>query len=322
MEPLRAVRTVRGRQTTITSAACAVDGAICFMRAGASGQGSRFVRIFNLVPPEPFGDGLVVFGLSSAVVERLRRDGELVQAVNGLVKSGGRLTLQKNKLTFTIGNTAARKLKDVRDAYVGTAALRLEILFGTHANDAIGVRALSLPYTIYSVVGASAFSFGLAFLTSTLTPLKIAGCSLLLSLLFILVLMGMIVPGNLRRNALGGAAAFSVVLAVTLGSLALGTGLAMFSNTWLGERFLPVQRVRLSGVVAITRGKHTNCWLDLDQPSSTLVPGMSIRELPLRCRDVHYHADALAQNYDIEINPGLLGAPFVQSIRAAEDESN
>jgi hypothetical protein len=75
----------------------------------------------------------------------------------------------------------------------------------------------------------------------------------------------------------------------------------------------------MPGVIVITHGKHTNCWLYLDHPSLTLVHGMSFKRLPLKCSEAHYRADPTSRPYDVDINPGLLGAPFVQSIRAAGD---
>jgi hypothetical protein len=48
------------------------------------------------------------------------------------------------------------------------------------------------------------------------------------------------------------------------------------------------------------------------------VPGMSFGRLPLTCGEARNDNDPTARTYEIELNPGLLGAPFVQSIRAAE----
>lgn len=74
----------------------------------------------------------------------------------------------------------------------------------------------------------------------------------------------------------------------------------------------------MTGTIVVTRGKHTNCWLYLDHPSSSLVPGASFGRLPIKCGEVHFHNDPTPRLYDVELNPGLLGAPFVQSIHALD----
>jgi hypothetical protein len=55
------------------------------MRAGVSGRGSRLVKWFALVPPEQFGDGFVVFGVSGLTLDRLRHDDAFVAAVDALL---------------------------------------------------------------------------------------------------------------------------------------------------------------------------------------------------------------------------------------------
>jgi hypothetical protein len=110
-DPPREVRVQRSKQATFIKASCNVGGAICFVRGGTNGQGSRLVRLFQLASPEPFGNGIVVFGLSRTVVDRLRNDAALVNAVNALLKAGTRLSLHKNKLVASVGNANAAKSK-------------------------------------------------------------------------------------------------------------------------------------------------------------------------------------------------------------------
>jgi len=317
-DPPRAVRVQRGKQTTFIRASCDVRGSICFVRAGASGQSSRLVRILQLVPPEQFGDGIVVFGLSGATLERLRNDDALAEAVDALLKAGTRLSLQKNKLVASVGNANAAKSKEALSFYVGSAAIRIEELIGVSANDATGADRLTLPYIVYSTLSALVFGTCLGFLESSLTPLRIAVYSLALGFVFAAAAILVVIPVHLRKNALGGAVVFNAIVSVLIGSIFLGSSTAMIGNTYVGEKLVRAQDVRMVGTIVLTHGKHTNCWLYPDHPSSNLVQGVSFRRLPLKCSEVHYHDDPTPRLYDVELNPGLLGAPFVQSIRAVD----
>jgi hypothetical protein len=316
--PPRAVRVQRSKQTTYIKASCDVGGAICFVRAGTSGQSSRLVRTFQLIPPEPFGDGIVVFGLRGAALERLRNDDALAEAVGALLKAGARLTLQKNKLVASVGNAKATESKEALSFYVGSAATRIENIIGPSANDATGTDRLTLPYVLYSTVSALIFGTCLGLLESSLKPLTIAGYSLALGFVFAGAAVVFVIPAHLRKNALGGAVAFNAVVSALIGSIFLGSSFAMIGNTYVGEKLLNAQDVLMEGTIVLTHGKHTSCWLYPDHPSSSLVQGVSFGRLPLKCSEVHYHDDPTPRLYDVELNPGLLGAPFVQSIRAAE----
>ncbi len=317
-DPPRAVLFQRGKRATSISASCNVSGSICFVRAGSSGQGSRFVRIFRLVPPEPFSNGVVVFGLSGSALARLQHDDALVEAVDVLLKAGTRLSLQKNKLVVSVGNSNARKSNDAFSFYVGSAALRLEMVIGANANDAAGIDLLALPYVMYSFASALVFGTCFGLLESSLTPLTIMKCSLGLGLVLAGAALRFAIPMHLRKHPLGGAVVFKVVASALAGSIFLGSSLAMVGNTYLGGKLLQAQRVRVVGTIVVTREKHTHCWLYLDHPSSTLVPGMSFGRLPLTCGEARNHNDPTARTYEIELNPGLLGAPFVQSIGAVD----
>ncbi|MGF6764755.1 hypothetical protein P3T24_005089 [Paraburkholderia sp. GAS33] len=317
----RAVRVLRGKQTTSIRVSCDVAGSVCFMRAGASGQGSHLVRLLKLTPPEPFGDGIVVFGLNGSILERLRRDDAFAEAVVALLKTGSRITLQNSQLTFTIGNSNASKSKEASSYYVGTVATRLETVAGAYVNDATGVDRIGRPYVAYAIGASLVYGVPLAFLESSLTPLTIVKYSFALGLVFAIAGGVFVIPTHLRNHALGGAAAFNAVISALICSIFIGSGLAMIANTYLGEKLLTAQLIRVVGTTVITRGKHMNCWLYLDRPSPTLVRGTTLTKLPLTCGEAHYRADPQSRVYDIKLNPGLLNAPFVQSIEAVDDAS-
>jgi hypothetical protein len=316
--PPRAVRVQRSKHTTFIKASCEVGGAVCFVRTGASGQISSLVRIFKLVPAEPFGDGIVVFGLSGSTLERLRNDHALSKAVAALLKAGARLSLQKNKLVASVGNAKAAKSKEALSFYVGSAATRMEKLIGFSANEATGVDRLKLPYIVYSSVSALIFGTCLGVLESSLKPLTIAGYSLAIGCVLAGAAIVVVIPAHLRKHALGGAAAVSAVVSAIIGSTLLGSSVAMIGNTYVGEKFLSAQEVLVEGTIVLKRGKHTNCWLYPDHSSSGFAQAVSFERLPLKCSEVHYHDDPTPRLYDVELNPGLLGAPFVQSIRAVD----
>jgi hypothetical protein len=235
-----------------------------------------------------------------------------------MLKAGARLSLQKNKLVASVGNANVAKSKEALSFYIGSAATRIEKLIGATANDATGTDRLTLPYIVYSTLSALVFGTCLGFLESSLKPLTIAGYSLALGFVFAGAAVVFVIPAHLRKNALGGAAVFKAVVSALIGSIFLGSSFAMIGNTYVGEKLLHAQDVLMAGTIVLTHGKHTNCWLYPDHPSSSLVHGVSFGRLPLKCSEVHYHDDPIPRLYDVELSPGLLGAPFVQSIRAVD----
>jgi TonB family protein len=314
----RAVRLQRTRAVTFFSAACEVKGSLCFVRSDKRGQSAWLIRLLRLTPPEPFSDGIAVFGLRGATLDALRNDGELVRAVDALLKMGTRLSLQGNKLVANIGNGHASASEQALTHYVGLASLRIEKLIGSSANDAIGTNRIIRPYTIYSIVSAAIFGVCSAISAPTLTPLKIAVSSVALGLVLGGIAVALILSAHLRRHLLAGAVVSTSVLCTLVGSVCLGSSLAMIGNVTLGTKFLPGQDLHLAGAVIVTHGRHASCWLNLNQVASNIVPGESIKRLPIQCTEVRFRADRTAHLYDVDINPGLLGAPFIQSIKAED----
>jgi TonB family protein len=317
-DPFRSVSIKRVKSTTFITASCNVNGSLSFIRTDKSTQGLRLIRLLGLQPPEPFSDGIAVFGLRGAVLDALRNDQEMVGAVDALLKTGTRLTLQKNKLVATSGKSGNAAAMEALSPFVRAAAVRIEKLAGESVNDEIGADRLGRPYTMLSVLAGVVFGLSLGLLKPTLTPLTIALYSLGAALPFAVLAVGLVLPLHLRKNALGGAVVLNATIASLIASLMLGASLAMSANTCLGERLLAAQDIHVTGTIGVTRGKHTSCWLVLDYPSTDLVPGESLSRLPLYCNEVHFHANPVPEDYDVKLNPGLLGAPFVQSIQKLE----
>lgn len=314
-DPFHSVSIKRVKSTTFMTASCNVNGSVSFVRTDKSTQGLRLIRLFGLQPPEPFSEGIVVFGLRGAMLDALRNDRETVNAVGALLKTGTRLTLQRNKLVATFNKSSNAAAIEALSPFIRAAAIRIEKLAGASVNDATGMDRLGLPYTILSVLAGIVFGFSLALLKPSLTPLTIALYSLVAAIPLAVAAVALVLPAHLRRNALGGAVVLNATIASLIASLMLGASLAMSANTCLGEKLLAAEDIHVTGTIGVTHGKHTSCWLVLDHPSTDLVPGESLARLPLYCNEVHFHANAVPATYDVKLNPGLLGAPFVQSIQ-------
>jgi TonB family protein len=319
-DPLHSVSIKRVKSTTFITASCNVNGAISFIRTDKNTQGARLTRLFGLQPPEPFSDGIAVFGLHGAMLDALRNDQEMVSAVDALLKTGTRLSLQKNKLVATFRKSSNAVAMEALSPFVRAAAIRIEKLAGESVNDAIGTDRLGRPYTILSVVAAVVFGLSLGLLKPSLTPLTIALYSLVAAVPLAIVVVALLLPAHLRKNALGGAVVLNATIASLVASVMLGASLAMSANTCLGEKLLAAQDIHVTGTIGVTHGKHTSCWLMLDHPSADFVPGESFARLPLYCNEVHFHANPVPETYDVKLNPGLLGAPFVQSIHKLEPQ--
>lgn len=315
----RDVRVRKGKQTTTISVPCSVGGSVCFMRPGPDGQGSRFVAAFRLVPPEKISDDVVVFGIDGSTLNGLRRDEEFIDAVRPLLKSGSRVSLGKNWLSITVGNAKARDSKDEICRYLTVVATRLESLIGASANESANIGQLSLPYVVLSYASGIALGLGFAFSRQSLMPLRIAECALALTLVLACLMLLLTIPIHLRKQALGGPVASTVVGAAVMGSICLGSASALIANTYVGERFLQPEGLTASGIIVITRGKHSSCTLVLDEPSARIVAGTYVGRLPIACSDVHYRENLHSRSYYIDINPGLFGARFVQAIRTTDN---
>lgn len=308
----------RVKSTTFITASCNVNGSISFIRTDKSTQGLRLTRLFGLQPPEPFSDGIAVFGLRGALLDALRHDQEMVDAVGVLLKTGTRLALQRNKLVATFNKSGNGAAAQALSPFVRAAAIRIEKLAGESVNDATGADRLGRPYMVLSVLAGIAFGLSLGLLKPSLTPLTVALYSLGAAIPLAIVVVALVLPAHLRRNALGGAVVLNATIASLVASLMLGASLAMSANTCLGEKLLPAEDIHVTGTIGVTRGKHASCWLVLDHPSTDLVPGEALARLPLYCTEVHFHANPVPETYDVKLNPGLLGAPFIQSIQQIE----
>lgn len=309
----------RVKSTTFITTSCNVNGSISFIRIDKSTQGLRLTRLLGLQPPEPFSDGIAVFGLRGALLDALKNDQEMVNAVGALLKTGTRLTLQKNKLVATFIKSSNAAAVDALSPFVRAAAIRIEKLAGASVNDETGADRLGRHYTFLSVLAGIVYGLSLALLKPSLAPLTIALYSFGAAIALAAVFIALVLPAHLRKNALGGAVVLNATIASLVASLMLGASLAMSANTCLGEKLLAAEDIHMTGTIGVTHGKHTSCWLLLDHPSTDLVPGESLTSLPIYCNEVHFHANPVPETYDIKLNPGLLGAPFIQSIRKVQE---
>jgi len=119
---------------------------------------------------------------------------------------------------------------------------------------------------------------------------------------------------NSGMPLLRGSVAFFAVATTLISSLMMGPSSAVFGNTIVGKRLLRPHELLLIGTVQV---RHTTCWLRLDAPSEDIRPGESIGLLPVDCDELHYPVNLVSRSYQVDINPGLLGVPFVESVYAA-----
>lgn len=315
----RVVTVRRVKKLALMSTACNVGGTICFIRSSAQGQILWLSRIFRLTPPESFINGVSVFGLSGQALDALKRDMEFVKAVDILLSMGTRLELQNNRLTLTVGNAHVEKAQSELSSNVGIAAARIEALGAHLLNDSLGTARLLRPYQVFLFAAALPFGLCLGMTPPSLAPLHLAFCSMVLGGLLAIVVAGVLLPWHLRQSQVAGAIVSKAVMSTVMGSFLLGSSVVMLANTYLGERLRAPQDVHIEGTVGVTHGRHTSCWLYPDHPVLNLVPGQSLGRLPVKCGEVHYHADSVPHLYDVEVNPGLLDAPFIQSVRELDD---
>lgn len=275
----------------------------------------------RLIPPVPFSEGVLVYGLSDAMVSRLRADDELMKAIQALLQITSAVSLEKESLFAIVFNKRARESKEAVTFYLRAIAVRLETLVCGPLNSESGNGRLTRPYLFLMCIPSLVFGLCLAGPVQTLRPVLVGQYGLMLSIALAIAMFLYVIPASLRRHALGGAVASIAVTATLAASLFLGPSIAILMNTVAGERFLPAQQIRVTGTVYIRHGKHMSCWLHLDAPSTTIAPGMTLAALPLTCGEAHYRADPMSRSYDVEVNPGLLGAPFVQSIHAVDAQA-
>lgn len=321
-EPPHDVREKRLKNTTRFTTSCDVEGVVSFVRAPKSARGLRLVRWLRLIPPVPFNNGALVYGLSDAMVSRLRADEELARAVGELLELNAPVSLQKRDLTCVVFNKRAGESKGVLTFNLRAVARRLEKLADGPLNAELGNARLTKPYLFLMAVPSFVFGLCLALPEPTLRPLLLGTYGLMLSFLLAGAMLLYLIPTSLRKHALGGAIASIAVTSALISSFVIGPSIAIIGNTVIGERILPAQRFRLTGAVHIKRGKNMSCWLRLDAPSTTIAPGMAVGTLPLTCGEAHYKEDPMSRPYDVDVNPGLLGAPFVQSIHAVNTSTS
>jgi TonB family protein len=316
----RVVTVRRVKKLTLMGTACNVGGTVCFIRSGAPGQTLWVSRMLRLTPPESFIDGVSVFGLNGQSLDALKRDMEFVKAVDVLLSMGTRLELQDSRLTLTVGNAHVKQSQSELSSNVGVAAARIEALGAHSLNDSVGPTRLVRPYRVYFFAGAVLFGLCMGITPPSLAPLQMALCWTVLGGFLAIFVAGVVLPWHLRQSKVAGAIVSNAVISAVGGSFLLGSSVVMIANTYLGERLLAPQDVHIEGTVGVTHGRHASCWLQPDQPVLNLVPGQSLGRLPLKCNEVHYRADPEPHLYDIEVNPGLLDVPFIQSVRELDDQ--
>jgi hypothetical protein len=316
----RVVTVRRVKKVTLLGTACNIGGTVCFIRSGAPGPALWLSQLFRLAPPESFIDGVVVFGLSGQALNALKGDTEFVRAVHVMLSMGTRLELQDSRLTLTVGNAYVDKSQTELSSHIGVAAARIEALGANPLNDSVGSTRLARPYRVYAFAAAVAFGLCLPMTPPTLDPLHMVLCCLAFGGLLAIVVVGGLLPVHLRKSLVAGAVISSAVTSAVMGSFFLGSSAAILANTYLGEALRAPQDVHIDGTVGITHGRHTSCWLYTNDSVATPLPGQSPKRLPLQCSEVHYRADPVPHLYDLEVNPGLLGVPFVQAVRELDDE--
>lgn len=316
----RVVTVRRVKKMTLLGTACNIGGAVCFIRSGAQGQTRWLSRLLRLTPSEPFTEGVVIFGLSGQALDTLKGDAKLVKAVDNMLTMGTRLELQNSRLTLTVGNGHVNNFQTELSSDIGIAAARIEAL-GVHPlNDSADSPRLIRPYRVYAFAAAVLFGLCLPMTPPTLAPLHMASWSLVLGGLLAIVVVGGLLPLHLRKSQVAGAILSNAVISAMMGSFFLGSGAAMLANTYLGEKLRVPKDVHVDGTVGVTRGRHASCWLYADDSATNLVLGQSVRRLPLKCSDVHYQTQTVPHLYDLEVNPGLLDVPFIQSVHELDDQ--
>ena len=244
---------------------------------------------------------------------------EFVKTIEILLSMGTRLELQNSRLTLTVGNAHVKKSQSQLSSNVGIAAARLEALSAQSLNDSVGSARLLRPYQVYSIAAAVLFGLCFGLIPPSLAPVHLAIWGMILGGLLAAGVAGFLLPWHLRQSLVAGAIVSKAVFSTVTASLFLASSAVMLANTYLGERLRAPEDVHIQGTVGVTRGRHASCWLYPDHPILDLVPGLSLRRLPLSCGEVHYHAVPESHFYDVEVNPGLLNVPFVQSVRELED---
>jgi TonB family protein len=316
----RVVTVRRVKKLTLMGAECNVGGSICFIRSSAQGQSLWLNRLFGLTPPEVFIDDISVFGLSGHALDSLKRDMEFVKAVDILLSMGTRLELQDSRLTLTVGNAHVEKSQSQLSSNVGIAATRIEALGAQSLNDSDAPARLLRPYQVYSFAAAVLFGLCFGLIPPSLAPVYMAIWGMILGGLLATVVAGFLLPWHLRQSLVAGAIVSKAVILTVTASFFLASSVVMIANTYLGERLRAPEDVHIEGTVGVTHGRHTSCWLYPEHPMLDLVPGLSLGRLPLRCGEVHYRAVPESHLYDVEVNPGLLNVPFVQSVRELDDK--
>jgi hypothetical protein len=318
-ETPREVLSKRSKSSTTYNTQCNVDGALAFAGGGDINKRLRPIRWFRLIPPLLFVDLMSVFGANEAILARLRADAALVEALRTLLKSPGLVSLERKKLSITVPNKRADASHGALTSALRTVGQRLETLIGGYLNDEIGFTRLTRPYRWLVWIPGIVFPLCGYLLVSSLKPYKIGEDALALSLAACVAISLLAVFGSLRKHALGGAAIHMALPTTIISSLFLGPSIAMIGNTLVGEQILTPQRFHVSGTIVRSHGRTPSCRLRLDDPSTTIAPGMTVYSLPLTllgqplCYD-----EGVSRTYDVDVNPGLLGSPFVQSIRISD----
>ncbi|MEX3980634.1 hypothetical protein AB4Y45_16845 [Paraburkholderia sp. EG287A] len=301
---------------------CDVEGALCLRRVRSGGGESMLVRLFQLTEPVRFAatfdaKDIVAYGVGAPLLRILQGDAEFRSAAGILLAKGYRLSLGEGRLELTMAGKVPKDQRDTLSDSLSVAASRLEALTGGAANSEASLGRIRRPWLVASTLAAVVYFFSHLASYSPVLPLSllpaiVSGAALLSAVAFL------IQRSTLKEHALAGAVALDVVMWGVFSSVFFSSAICILLNDYAGARVVPVLSLAVDGTVHIAHGKHTSCALVLDASTPVVLDDKRIRTLPMPCSLAYRHNDSFENRYDVQINPGLLGAPFVQSISVHE----
>jgi hypothetical protein len=294
---------------------CDVQGSLCLRRVPTGGGKSILLWLFQLTEPARFaatfdGKDIVAYGIGAPLLHVLQGDAEFRSAVGTLLAKGYRLALGESRLELTMVGKVPKDLRESLSDSLTAAASRLEALTDGVMNSEASLGRIRRPWLVASTLAAVVYFFSHLASYSSVLPLSLlpailAGAGLLSAVALL------IQRSNLKEHALAGAVALDVVMWGVFSSVFFSSAICILLNDYAGARIVPVLNLAVEGTVNITHGKHTSCALVLDLSTPVVLDAKRVRTLPMPCSLAYRHNDSSENRYGVQINPGLLGAPFV-----------
>lgn len=319
--PRRHVKLQSGRHRSRISTPCNVRGAFSLKRTSDIDGKSRILKLLDLMPPKAlfrniiaYGSrDVVAYGLDDVMIRKFQLDEKFRLAATALLAHGSSLSLGERTLELTMGGCIPKDSRKELTTQIAETASLLETILGSKLNAEKSLRCLRRPGAWASVLAVVVFPFSAVFTRESINPFLLVPPAVV-GWLLLSVAVFFVLRARLKDHALAGAVASEMIPLSVVSSLFLGFVASTFLNNYVGDILLTPQTFQVEGDVHIYHGKGTGCSLGIDPARPLIFNGHNFHSLPMPCSLANNQKDRKSEHFTVELNPGLLGAPFVKSL--------